>query len=287
MRTPTRHTSDALRRLRTGVTLAAWAIIIALALQMLTWALVNFTGLRHGQMPVIMPDTAAGAPAPPASLSTYDAWFQKQHHFAIGVGYVGLAVLLMQMSLAIVVAAASKSTGAGRITIAQSWTVLLCVLAVPWHLLVDHFPYRGLFTSYDLLCAQVEAYLSGGAGAPGPVVFYAQYFFLPLLSLIGTLYVWMQFRSGAAAEILPWGLNPEDIALERETAGRKAGSLHGSGRTGGALHQLVGGPASGKRNLENAPLENARKAPQPEAPPPTLLIDEDEREDDEPARRAI
>ncbi len=299
----TPHASPALRHIRLSVTVCAWIVGLALFVQVLTWALVNYTDLRvaniqptateyqptvvkktrqpRGEIrsltgvepkPVEEPEIPKNEPAPEVnqSASRFNIWFRLQHQLALVAGIAGCLALCVQLAVGTVVSAGAQVFGIRRVVSAQAWSMALLALCLPWQRLASEFPFGGIFTTYDVMAAASDAYGAGAADAMPGLLFYGRFFLLPVATLCATTLVGLRFASGIETGIVSSGPTAEELAIEAEASNRKAGSLMGAGRIGGALESTLKKPATSPVVNPPDPFLAARPQPEPAmAEPPS------------------
>lgn len=275
---PVPHVSPALRHIRLSVTVCAWVLGLALFLQVLTWALVNYTDIRTVRIEPVqkeyqptvvrkapprqrpgvrsltgvepkMPEEHAPAPAQAAAetpaadvnrgASRFDIWLRAQHQLALAAGVAGCLALVAQLAVGTVVAAGASIYGLRRVVSAQAWSLVLLGLCLPWNHLAAEFPFGGVFTTYDAMTAASDAHAQGLPGAMPGMLFYGRFFLLPAAAGAATALIGLRFACGVETGIVASGPTPEELAIEAEASNRKAGSLLGAGRIGGALEATL------------------------------------------------
>ncbi len=275
---PVPHVSPALRHIRLSVTVSAWIVGLSLFVQVLTWALVNYTDMRMARVepavkeyqPTVVrktptkraevrsltgyeprheeepPDQAAPIPAnaqpapdPNQATSRYDVWFRSQHQVALVTGIAGCLALVVHLAVGTVVAAGASIYGMRRVVSAQAWSMALLALCLPWDRLAVEFPFGGVFTTYQHMTAASDAYAAASPNAMPGLLFYGRFFLLPAAGIAATALVGLRFASGIETGIVATGPTPEELAIDAEASNRKAGSLLGAGRIGGALENTL------------------------------------------------
>lgn len=300
---PVPHASPALRHIRLSVTVSAWIVGLSLFLQVFTWAMVNYTDLRVSKIepvqvddhPTVVkktrpqrgeirsltgaenkPDPALSVdpntePAPEVnqSSSRFDVWFRVQDQLALAAGIAGVLALCVQLAVGTVVAAGASIYGMRRVVSAQAWSMALLALCLPWERLINEFPFGGVFTGYDTMTMASDAYTAGGPDALPGLIFYGKFFLLPAAALAATALIGLRFSSGVETGIVASGPTPEELAIEAEASNRKAGSLMGAGRIGGALENTLKKAVEPARNPPDPFLTTAPRAAEAMAEPPS------------------
>lgn len=300
------HTSAALKHLRFGVTVASVSVCLALVVQMLVFGVVNYTDWRFAPIqasehvsrpadatviqadpgaarrrsgregvPVAGPRATAAEIAAAPNVNTiyteWDVWLRHAHHLAMAVGTVCIIILSIQMALSVPIAALANSPGIDKVVAAQTWSLIVLGLTVPWQKLVPDAPYAGLFSNYFVLVADADAFRESLAAAPSALVFYGRYFLLPMAALAGIMTLSYGFRYGVERAIIS-GPSVFEQAIEAEAANRAATSHIGAGRVGAALNTVTttpGGPVVGEATSIVTPEYVGAVIPQPApvAPP--------------------
>lgn len=306
---PVPHVSPALRHIRLSVTVNAWIVGLSLFVQVLTWALVNYTDMRVARIepaakeyqPTVVRKTPAKRPEvrsltgyepphepPPAeaapvaandqpppdanrATSRYDVWFRVQHQVALVTGVAGCLALVVNLAIGTVVAAGASIYGVRRVVSAQAWSMALLALCLPWDRLAAEFPFGGVFTVYQMMTGASDAYALGSPSAMPGLLFYGRFFLLPAAAIAATTLIGLRFASGIETGIVATGPTPEELAIDAEASNRKAGSLMGAGRIGGALEST----------LKSAAAAAMKPDPFVVAAPRTVAMD------DPPSRRPI
>lgn len=308
---PVPHVSPALRHIRLSVTVSGWIVGLSLFVQVLTWALVNYTDMRLVRVepaakeyePTVVrktppkrpevrsltgyepraaeeepveaaaPIRANIEPAPDANRATsrYDVWFRVQHQVALVTGVAGCLALVVNLAVGTVVAAGASIYGMRRVVSAQAWSMALLALCLPWERLAAEFPFGGVFTAYQTMTGASDAYALGSPSAMPGLLFYGRFFLLPAAAIAATTLIGLRFASGIETGIVATGPTPEELAIDAEASNRKAGSLMGAGRIGGALEST----------LKSAAAAAMKPDPFVVAAPRTVVMD------DPPSRRPI
>ncbi len=262
---PATHTASvsiALGRLRFGVLFCCWAVALALAAQLVIWAMVSFTDMRWEKgaadqsVPLIVhaqdePEESARTSSlvfespdmtPHVSVDAnrrvtkYDSIFATAASLASGAGSIGMFALVPLVGLGVLLAAASATAGVEKAVSAFCWALIIGLLVMPVGGLLG-LPWQdGGLWSYATLTGQVDA--AEGAGAMN-MVFIAKYLLLPAACIVGISLVGMRFSSGVAAGLARKENLTLDPMLEREAGNIKPSSLHG-GRAAAAMQQAVG-----------------------------------------------
>lgn len=303
MSTPlTPQSSETLRYLRFGITVAAWLTGLALLVQVTTWTLVNYTDMRQSELkantvalvPIVVthgPRRAAANPVvgtlgsvtlagedagqvqsePPdlnLVMTGHDVRFRILHNLARGAGLIGIIILVVQLSMAVSVGAGSGMVGVGRIVVAQTWAVVLLSLALPWQRFLTDFPFQGLFTDYSSMVRASEQAMQGLEPFWESAAFHGRYLLMPGAGMLAVMFIGLGYRGALEGKLLerPRRVPFLDPKLEAEASQRAAGSLVGFGRAGGALQVLTQAQATVAPETP-ATIGTASAASDPPSPP--------------------
>ncbi len=256
--------------------MACTLLIGSLSAQVVAWSLASFTDIRYG---AVVEEGAEGAPVVvkgrdradpeksarrrdrekreeelPEAGGAFDTILGKAVDWSRNLGLIAGVCLLPLIGLGIILAVPA---GAIRIELAVTaliWSIVLVTLALPlggWFGLAWN---QGTLTDYAQLAAEVEAVreLEGF-----PFMFYLRYLLLPASSAVA--FILVNFKFGAALEgvLLRAGMEDVDPELEREASNVNPSSLHGTGRTAGALKRVLKeGKAKRLRKKEEAAAES-------------------------------
>ena len=300
---PVPHISPALRHIRLSVAVSAWIVGLSLFVQIFTWAMVNYTDLRVSRIeparaddhPVVVkkarpqrrevrsltgvdpkPEVESIAapnsgPTPEVnqSASRFDVWFRLQDQLGLAAGIAGCLALCVQLAVGTVVAAGASIYGMRRVVSAQAWSMALLALCLPWERLMSEFPFGGVFSNYDAMVMASNAYGAGAAEAMPGLIFYGKFLLLPAAALAATALIGLRFASGIETGIVASGPTPEELAIDAEASNRKAGSLMGAGRVGGALENTLKNAVAPARNPPDPFVASASRPGETMADPPS------------------
>lgn len=272
-----RSLSIALRRLRFAVFIACTLLIGSLGAQVVVWSLAAFTNIRYAgaddeetDAPVVVkgrdtekPKSRRGREEPeeaPQAVGAFDTILGKAVDWSRNLGLIAGVVLLPLIGLGIILAVPA---GAIRIELAVTslvWSIVLVALALPlggWFGLAWN---QGTLTDYQGLTAAVDA---ARALEGFPLKFYLRYLLLPAGSAVAFILVNFKFGGALEGVLLRAGMEDVDPELEREASNVNPSSLHGTGRTAGALKRVL---------KEARPKKLKRKDTDPEPEMPRRLI---------------
>ncbi len=267
----TPYISNALSRLRGGVSLCCGVTAVALITQMLIWGVASFMDVRFTTLeaqiepatvvsageraaPIGSPDARplespaaarlAGDEAPPNPNRVATGTNQIMNRasaLAMTAGTLCMALMIPMLMVGVMLSAGSATPGVEKVVSSFMWSLVVIVLVLPvGHIVGLPWPDGGLVT-YQLMTEQVDKHMiDGNWGTP---IFYARFFLLPLACLVGVGIIGLRFSSGVMAGILPKEDMRLDPMLEKEAAGMKATSLIG-GRSAAALRTVAPAPAS-------------------------------------------
>jgi hypothetical protein len=266
-----RSLSLALGRLRFAVVTSCWVIALCLASQVVVWSLCTFTELRYADSaadgegaPVIIdgdgkaskPEKPEGAAAQGArwrpdtgedekevrAVSQYDRVFKVAVTVARTMALMGSLIICPLMALGVILGVPAGAPKVERAVNALIWGIILACLAMPLGGWFGMAWKEGTIASYPAMTAAVEA----AAGDEGLTPeFYGRFLILPVASAVGFILVGSQFSSAVLAVLLKRQiLDPE---LEQEASNVAATSLHGTGRSAGALTKALQADKSSKK----------------------------------------
>ncbi|MFQ6047801.1 MAG: hypothetical protein ACE5K7_00370 [Phycisphaerae bacterium] len=192
---------EALGSVRTGRSVFAILVLLALLSQM-----GSYCAVRFGRVLAVQPSAAAGpatqaaaAPAEPTRQAV--AWQQTIRMLVPLAQFVGLvSALLLAVSLLVGlnVSLAGRLGGAGRMTSAFFWSVLLLALLFPWQQLLagGAMPVPGVF--YGM--AELERVAQSRAmSLAESIAEYARYLAYPVLAVLIGLLASVRFGRGCQA----------------------------------------------------------------------------------------
>jgi hypothetical protein len=291
---PKPYVSAALAHLRHGVTVAALAVGVAAAAQLLIFGCVHFTQVRFEEPrreapaplsvvsaprqvsaaketetgppvqpvgPAMQPSAGASNVALPRALSGADATLHTACDAAVIVGVFGMLSLAALSLLGVVVAGGASVPGVERAVSAASYALLMGLACVPWRDVFPSMPFPGVFGGYETM-TEMSGAVDAGAHA-GPL--FTMYLAMPAAAMVGSLLVLARFRAGVADGVIATSVSELDERLEREMASIRArGVTANSPRAVAALHQAIGEkPGDAVAEAEAAVPEPApvRRAP--------------------------
>ncbi len=273
----------ALGRLRFAVVTSCWVIALSLLTQLLVWSLSTFTELRHSgatsesDTPLVVGgDEAASTdkdrkksgrvassadrgdkegkwrpgeePAPAEqALGTFDRIFRIAVNVSRTVGLMAALIICPLLSLGMLLAVPAGAPRVERAVNALTRSIVLVLLAMPlggWFGLAWQ---QGTISSYEAMMEAVEAARANGLGPE----FFARFLLLPAASAVGIVLVGLQFSSAVEAVLLK-GDPAYDPELEKEASNVAATSLHGTGRTAGALSRALHDTKAAKQARKRA-----------------------------------
>ncbi len=259
-----RSLSVALGRLRFAVVTSCWVIALCLVTQLLVWSLTTYTDLRYAgaenigqESPAVIhgsekkrkkesrrvtssrdrgwrPDGQDETELEEQAVGTYDRVFRVAVSVTRTMGLMAALVICPLLSLGLLLAVPAGAPKVERAVNALTWSIVLVLLALPlggWFGLAWS---QGTISSYEQMMAEVDIARVEGLKP----VFYARFLLLPLASAVGFVLVGFQFSSAVEAVLLK-GDPAFDPALEQEASDVAATSLHGAGRSSGALTRAL------------------------------------------------
>ncbi len=255
----------ALGRLRFVIVTSCWVIALSLFTQVLVWSLCSFTELRFtepeklvGEAPLSVESDKDSAVASAEqksarwrpevetddqeqAASAIDRVFRIAMTVARTMGLMSALIICPLLCLGVLLAVPAGAPRVERAVNALTWSIVLVLLILPLGGWFGMAWQQGTITDYAGLVLEVDAGLVNGF----TVAFYARFLLLPAASAVGFIIVGSQFSSAVAAVLLKRdGLDPE---LEAEATNVAATSLHGTGRTAGALSAALDAQKPKKR----------------------------------------
>ena len=255
----------ALGRLRFVIVTSCWVIALTLFTQVVIWSLCSFTDLRFseteslsGDTPLIVDNGTDTAVAPGGQqsarwrpeveaeeqerqASSIDRVFRVAVTVARTMGLMSAIIVCPLLCLGVLLAVPAGAPRVERAVNALTWSIVLVLLILPLGGWFGMAWQQGTITDYAGLVLEADA---GQANGFTPE-FYARFLLLPAASAVGFFLVGLQFSSAVAAVLLKRdGLDPE---LEAEATNVAATSLHGTGRSAGALSAALHAQKQKKR----------------------------------------
>jgi hypothetical protein len=261
-----RSLSIALGRLRFAVVTSCWVIALSLGAQVTVWSLCTFTDMRQADaappdgVPAIVngndkPAQAAKAEKSrsardkdarwrpeseqdkePEPLSANERVFKIALTVSRTMAMVGALLVCPLMALGVIIAVPVGAPKAERAVNALIWALVLSALVLPlggWFGIAWR---EGAASSYEQMAAAVDT-ISAEEQASFSPKFYGRYLVLPGACALGFIIAGFQFSSAVVAVLLRRQVfDPE---LEEEASNVAATSLHGTGRTAGALTKAL------------------------------------------------
>ncbi|MHC4209815.1 MAG: hypothetical protein ACYTE6_08150 [Planctomycetota bacterium] len=257
-----RSLSLALGRLRFAVVTSCWVIALGLVAQIVVWSLCTFTELRHTEavppdgVPLIVGDKpAAGKPEAARAAANKDArWkpgsddeedvvpispFDRVFKISVTVArtmcLMGSLLICPLMALGVILGVPAGAPKVERAVNALIWGLVLACLALPLGGWFGMGWKEGAVSSYGQMVAAVDAANAAEEGFTPE--FWGRFLLLPAASAVGFVLVGLQFSSAVVAVLL--NRQVFDPELEQEASNVAATSLHGTGRSAGALTKAL------------------------------------------------
>ena len=284
-------------QLRFMVLACCWLIGLSLCAQIVVWSLATFTEMRYApaastgtslivkadprQAPSIVTAAQANqqraAEAVPSAtprllaLSGLDRLFGAATSAARTLGMLGVLTLCPLVAIGLVLGTVCGAPRLDRGISALTWAIVLTLLVLPLGNWLG-IPWQdGALSTYRHLIQDVEAARTSSMGRGFELPFYARFLLLPSMCLIGFILLGFRF-SGALEGLLPAKREGLDPILEQEAANMAATSLHGAGRSAGALGRTVATsaenitPSNPQPVPSKKPMSDATKVSTGEAP---------------------
>ncbi|MHC4127620.1 MAG: hypothetical protein ACYSUA_05515 [Planctomycetota bacterium] len=219
-----RSLSLALGRLRFAVVTSCWVIALGLVAQIVVWSLCTFTELRHTEavppdgVPLIVGDKpAAGKPEAARAAANKDARWKPGSDDEEDV--VPISPFDRVFKISVTVAR----------TMCLMGSLLICpLMALGVILGVPAGAPKQMVAAVDAANAAEEGFTPE---------FWGRFLLLPAASAVGFVLVGLQFSSAVVAVLL--NRQVFDPELEQEASNVAATSLHGTGRSAGALTKAL------------------------------------------------
>jgi hypothetical protein len=257
-----RSLSIALGRLRFAVVTSCWVIALCLVAQVVVWSLCTFTELRHAEpqppdgVPLIVEgDQTSTKPAKSdksrdakkdarwrpdggedeelAPISPFDRVFKISVTVARTMALMGSLIICPLMALGVILGVPAGAPKVERAVNALIWGLVLACLAMPLGGWFGMAWKEGTVSSYEQMVTAVDAANEEGFSP----AFWGRFLLLPMASAAGFVLVGFQFSSAVVAVLLKRQVfDPE---LEQEASNVAATSLHGTGRSAGALTKAL------------------------------------------------
>ncbi|MHC4217573.1 MAG: hypothetical protein ACYSU7_03870 [Planctomycetota bacterium] len=258
-----RSLSIALGRLRFAVVTSCWIIALCLAAQVVIWSLCSFTDLRQSDgappdgVPLVVDDNGNPIKADKPKSSKKDARWrpgeedEEQEEETAGspidrvfkitvtvartMSLMGVLIICPLMALGVILGVPAGAPKVERAVNALIWGLILACMALPMGGWFGMAWNEGTITSYEQVVTAVDAARATEKGFTPE--FYGRFLLLPVGSAVGFVLVGFQFSSAVVAVLLKRQVfDPE---LEKEASNVAATSLHGTGRSAGALTKAL------------------------------------------------
>jgi hypothetical protein len=264
----TPYISNALSRLRGGISLCCGIVAIALIVQLLIWGVASFMDVRFTVLeeqitpstvvsaadaardkpigsadarPLESPSEAkTGADVEPVNLNRvatkYDRMMNRASALALSAGTIAMLLMIPMIVVGVMLGAGSATPGIDKVVSAFMWSLVVSMMTLPVGQLVGlPWQYGGL-VPYEHMTAHVDREMIEGSW--GSLIFHARFMLLPLTCLVGVGIIGLRFSNGVYSGIIPKEDMRLDPTLEREAANMKASSLLG-GRNAVALRAVA------------------------------------------------
>jgi hypothetical protein len=233
--------------------------------QIVVWSLCTFTELRHTEavppdgVPLIVGGGNKPAPGSPEAarpaankdarwkpgsdeeeeevvpVSPFDRVFKISVTVARTMCLMGSLLICPLMALGVILGVPAGAPKVERAVNALIWGLVLACLALPLGGWFGMGWKEGSVASYDQMVAAVDAVNAEDGGFTPE--FWGRFLLLPAVSAVGFVLVGIQFSSAVVAVLL--NRQVFDPELEQEATGVAATSLHGTGRSAGALTKAL------------------------------------------------
>jgi hypothetical protein len=284
------HVSDAIRQVRSWVTIACAVLAICCATQMLVYAFAAYTDCRWDEVKAPRADKplrvvgapAAGAPADqhvaggvrtnladtgPSQAarvpSSHDLLMRRLSDAASGAGLIASLTLAILTMMGVAIAGGGCVPGVERVTTSCVWSIVIGLLCLPWSRLLPGMGVPGIFASYADMAQAIDSRSIGGASV-GSFALTMQWVGAPLLAMFTVLGVAFWFRAGVERGIIVTAPSEFDRAVEREVAMiQKRGVASSTPKAVGALNRAIGSAVENADSADpDADLGITRRRPQ-------------------------
>jgi hypothetical protein len=179
--------------------------------------------------------------------SAADLWLHRASDLAAAMGLVAVICLFALTMLGAVVAGGGGIMGVERAVTSAVWSMILCLLCVPWSRALPGLGVQGVFASYTDMIWAVDA-RNVGSGASVSFGLAMQWIAAPACGVLAAMGVAIWFRAGVERGIVVSGPSELERAVVREAEMiQKRGVAASTPKAMGALSMAMGGsaPASG------------------------------------------
>ena len=282
------HISAALRQLRRGVNVCAAGVAIACFIQLLVFGFVHFTDIRFetltsesvnrpvvvtasagtapaglralsaSEEPEAVPDEAeSGAATGPVNLnrveSTAGVLLNRFSQSAAVIGVFAALSLAAFTLLGAIVAGGGAVPGVERAVSACTWGLVLGLLVLPWQDIFASMPFAGVFTSYQTM-------VQSSTGAMPSVTLILVFIGIPLVAMVGSLIVALNFSTGVERGILASNA-PDAVDLQMAASVQSMGSHRQIGAVRNDFRKAIGASDAPVPVAEPEPASRPSKPP--------------------------
>ncbi len=188
-------------------------------------------------------------------FSSADSLLRIIYQLSTALAWIGVVLLLVETSLAVVVAGGINAPGISYVVQSQLWACLLLTLVIPWDYFMSSFPIPSFLSDYSSMTLLAEPFRVHDPQSISPLIFFSRFLLMPVVVLVVAGWIAWLYHKGTAAVIEKSGPTDFEIAIEEETTGRKAGSVIYGGRARGALQLAV--PTENSASADDLQSENA------------------------------
>ncbi|MEO1716422.1 MAG: hypothetical protein AAFR76_04860 [Planctomycetota bacterium] len=261
------HISAALRQLRRGVNVCAAGVAIACFVQLLVFGFVHFTEVRFETLkaetpnrPVVVTASAGSTPAGLRALGDEAPRTQAEaepdpeivstpidinrvesaagvllNRFSQSASVIGVFAALSLAAftlLGAIVAGGGAVPGVERAVTACTWGLVLGLLVLPWQDIFASMPFAGVFTSYGTM-------VHASAGSTPGITLILVFIGLPLVAMVGSLFVALNFSTGVERGIVASNA-PDAVDLQMQDSVKSMGSHRQIGAVRNDFRKSVG-----------------------------------------------
>jgi hypothetical protein len=173
--------------------------------------------------------------------SASDLWMHRASDLAASMGVVAVVCLFVFTMLGAVVAGGGAVPGVERAVTSAVWSMILCLLCLPWSRALPGLGVQGIFASYTDMTWMLDIKGTGGA-ANVSFGLIMQWMAAPVCGMLAAMGVAIWFRAGVERGVLVNAPNELERAVVREAEMiQKRGVSLSAPKAVGALHQAIGG----------------------------------------------
>ena len=177
-------------------------------------------------------------------LSKWHFVMKQYSDLAVTIGVVAALGLAVLTFLGVVIGGGASVPGVEKAVTACTWSLMLALLALPWHDVFTSMPFGGLFGGFDRMVSASDA-VSAGQGSS--FMLFAMHVLMPMVGLGIAVLVATRFWAGVSRGVIVRSVSELDRAIDQEISGiRTRGVSSNLGpRAVGVLNRAVGDQPAG------------------------------------------